>query len=75
MASTATCWSVGLFLNIPQLQADEARLAAMPVFKRGLYKGQVNFSFTVDIINDTDKPAKFTPTSTQAATCRPTRRS
>ena len=51
--------SVGLFMNLPQLQADEAKLVAMPVYKRGLYRGTVNLSFTVDIINDTDKPAKF----------------
>ena len=52
--------SVGLFLNIPQLEADKAKLAAMPVFKRGLYKnGQLNYSFTVDVINDTDKDARF----------------
>ena len=58
--------SVGLFLNLPQLQADQAKLIAMPVFKRGLYKGTVNFSFTVDIINDTDKPAKFYLTDVDA---------
>jgi hypothetical protein len=51
--------SVGLFLNIPQLEADKAKLTAMPVFKRGLYKGQVNYSFTIDIMNDTDKDASF----------------
>ncbi|MCA3572439.1 MAG: hypothetical protein IOC86_00880 [Aestuariivirga sp.] len=51
--------SVGLFLNIPQLESDKANLTAMPVYKRGLYKGQVNYSFTVDIVNDTDKPANF----------------
>jgi hypothetical protein len=52
--------SLGLFLNIPQLEADKARLAAMLVFKRGLYKdGQLAYSFTIDIVNDTDKPAKF----------------
>jgi hypothetical protein len=51
--------SVGMFLNLPQLQADQAKLVAMPVYKRGLYKGAVNFTFTIDIINDTDKPAKF----------------
>ena len=39
--------SVGLFLNIPQLEADKAKLAAMPVFKRGLYKnGELGYSFT-----------------------------
>jgi len=63
--------SVGLFLNLPQLQADQAKLAAMPVFKRGLYKGTVNFSFTVDIINDTDKPAKFFLTDVDAGGDRP----
>lgn len=52
--------SVGLFLNIPQLESDKAKLAAMPVFKRGLYKdGQLGYSFTIDFVNDTDKPAKF----------------
>jgi hypothetical protein len=52
--------SVGLFLNIPQLEADKAKLAAMPVFKRGLYKkGEVGYSFTLDIINDTAKDARF----------------
>jgi hypothetical protein len=58
--------SVGLFLNLPQLQADQQKLAAMPVFKRGLYKGQVTFTFTVDIINDTDKPARFYLTDVDA---------
>lgn len=58
--------SVGLFLNLPQLQADQQKLAAMPVFKRGLYKGDVNFTFTVDIINDTDKPANFYLTDVDA---------
>lgn len=51
--------SVGLFLNLPQLQADQAKLMAMPVYKRGKYDGNVTFTFTVDIINDTDKPANF----------------
>lgn len=58
--------SVGLFINQPQLQADQAKLVAMPVFKRGLYRGDVNFSFTIDIINDTDKPAKFYLTDVSA---------
>lgn len=52
--------SVGLFLNIPQFEADKAKLAAMPVFKRGLYKnGQLGYTFTLDIINDTAKDASF----------------
>lgn len=51
--------SVGLFLNLPQLQAAQQKLLAMPVFKRGGYDGMVNFSFTIDILNDTDKPANF----------------
>ena len=58
--------SVGLFLNIPQLQADQAKLMAMPVYKRGKYDGNVTFTFTVDIINDTDKPAKFYLTDVDA---------
>ena len=48
--------SVGLFLNVPQLQAAQQKLMAMPVYKRGGYDGNVTFSFTVDIINDTDSP-------------------
>ena len=52
--------SVGLFLNIPQLEADKAKLAAMPVFKRGLFKnGELGYSFTLNIINDTAKDARF----------------
>lgn len=58
--------SVGLFLNIPQLQAAQAKLMAMPVYKRGGYDGNVQFSFTVDIINDTDKPANFYLTDVDA---------
>jgi len=49
-----------------QLQADQAKLMAMPVFKRGKYDGNVTFTFTVDIINDTDKPAKFYLTDVDA---------
>ena len=58
--------SVGLFLNIPQLQMDQQKLMAMPVYKRGKYDGNVTFSFTIDIINDTDKPAKFYLTDVDA---------
>lgn len=58
--------SVGLFLNIPQLQADQQKLMAMPVYKRGKYDGNVQFSFTVDIINDTDQPANFYLTDVDA---------
>ena len=58
--------SVGLFLNLPQLQAAQQKLLAMPVFKRGGYDGTTNFSFTIDILNDTDKPAKFYLTDVDA---------
>jgi hypothetical protein len=51
--------SVGLFLNLPLLAEGKQKLAAMPVFKRGGYKGDETYSFTIDITNDTDKPAKF----------------
>ncbi|MCA3554743.1 hypothetical protein [Aestuariivirga sp.] len=51
--------SVGLFLNLPQLQANQQKLMAMPVYKRGGYDSNVTFSFTLDVINDTDKPANF----------------
>ena len=58
--------SVGLFLNEPQLQAAQQKLMAMPVYKRGGYDGNVTLSFTVDIINDTDKPANFYLTDVDA---------
>ena len=58
--------SVGLFINLPMLNAAKDKLMAMPVFKRGGYDGNVNLSFTVDIINDTDKPAKFYLTDVDA---------
>lgn len=51
--------SVGLFLNLPLLEEQKQKLVSMPVYKRGLYKGDVAYSFTIDITNDTDKPAKF----------------
>ncbi len=51
--------SVGLFLNLPALNAAKDKLVAMPVFKRGGYDGTTNFTFTIDIMNDTDKPAQF----------------
>ncbi|MCA3560114.1 MAG: twin-arginine translocation signal domain-containing protein [Aestuariivirga sp.] len=58
--------SVGLFLNVPQLQANQQKLMAMPVYKRGGYDGNVTFTFTLDIINDTDKPANFFLTDVDA---------
>lgn len=58
--------SVGLFINLPMLNAAKDKLMAMPVFKRGGYDGNVNLSFTVDIINDTDKPARFYLTDVDA---------
>ena len=51
--------SVGLFLNLPKLAEGEQKLLAMPVFKRGKDTGQLKYSFTVDIMNDLDKPMKF----------------
>jgi hypothetical protein len=51
--------SVGLFLNLPMIEAGKDKLVAMPVFKRGKDLGQMTYSFTVDITNDLDKPATF----------------
>jgi len=51
--------SVGLFLNLPKLAEQKQKLAAMPVFKRGGNDGEVVLTFTLDIVNDTDAPAKF----------------
>jgi hypothetical protein len=50
--------SVGLFLDLPRLAAAKDKLGAMPVFKRGLYKGDIAYSFTVDILNDLQQPLK-----------------
>lgn len=58
--------SLGLFLNLPALNAAKDKLAAMPVFKRGGYDGTTNFTFTIDIMNDTSKPAKFYLTDVSA---------
>lgn len=58
--------SVGLFLNLPLLEEMKEKLVAMPVYKRGGYKGDVTYSFTIDINNDTDKPAKFYLTDVDA---------
>ena len=51
--------SVGLFVNLPMLNGAKDKLTAMEVFKSAGDTGNVNFSFTIDIMNDTDKPAKF----------------
>jgi hypothetical protein len=51
--------SLGLFLNLPRLEMDKQKLLAMPVFKRGGDRGQLTYTFTIDIMNDTDHPAKF----------------
>jgi hypothetical protein len=45
--------SVGLFLNLPQFQAAQANLLAMPVFKRGGDTGTETVTFTVTVTNDT----------------------
>lgn len=58
--------SVGLFLNLTALNAAKDKLMAMPVFKRGGYDGTTNFTFTIDLLNDTDKPAKFYLTDVDA---------
>jgi hypothetical protein len=51
--------SVGLFLDLPRLMAAKDKLAAMPVFRRGLEKDSaINLSFTVDIMNDLQQPLK-----------------
>jgi len=51
--------SVGIFLDLPKLEAAKAKLVNMPVFKEGLYQGQVGLSFSVNITNDLPTMAKF----------------
>lgn len=51
--------SVGLFMNVATLQNSKETLVQMPVYKQGLYKGEVGYSFTIPITNDTAKPATF----------------
>ena len=58
--------SVGLFLNLPQLQAAQQKLLAMPVFKRGGNDGDLGYSFTITIENDLATPAKFYLTDVSA---------
>lgn len=50
--------SVGLFVNLPLLEAGKQKLLAMPVFKRGKV-GELGYSFTINIENDLATPAKF----------------
>jgi hypothetical protein len=51
--------SVGIFLDLPKLEAAKAKLVNMPVFKEGLYQGQVGLSFSVNVTNDSSTMAKF----------------
>lgn len=51
--------SVGIFLDVPRLEAAKAKLVSMPVFNEGLYQGQVGLSFSVTITNDLPTMAKF----------------
>jgi hypothetical protein len=51
--------SVGIFLDLPKLEAAKTKLVNMPVFKEGLYQGQVGLSFSVNITNDLPTMAKF----------------
>jgi hypothetical protein len=63
--------SVGLVLNLPKLAMDKPKLLAMPVLKRGGYDGQVVYSFTIDIMNDTAKLAKIYLTDVSAGSDLP----
>jgi hypothetical protein len=51
--------SVGLFLNLQQFQAAQAKLLAMPVFQRGGDTGTESYSFTVTVTNDTGAMQTF----------------
>jgi hypothetical protein len=51
--------SVGIFLDVAKLEAAKAELVKMPVFKEGLYAGQVGLSFSIVVTNDLPNSAKF----------------
>lgn len=58
--------SVGLFINIATLQNSKETLVQMPVYKQGLYNGEVGYSFTIPITNDTATPATFVLSDVEA---------
>lgn len=58
--------SVGLFVNLPAIEAGKQKLVAMPVFKRGGNDGDLGYSFTINIENDLATPAKFYLTDVSA---------
>src|SRR5260221_14790269 len=51
--------SVGIFLNVPKFQAAQAKLLAMPVFKRGGDTSNITYSLSVQVTNDLPKMQKF----------------
>jgi hypothetical protein len=51
--------SVGLFLNLPKLQAAQAQLMKMPVFKQGGDTATMQLTFSVAVTNDLPNMAKF----------------
>lgn len=63
--------SVGIFLDLPKLEAAKTKLVNMPVFKEGLYQGQVGLTFSVTITNDLPTMAKFYLRDVSADTDQP----
>lgn len=63
--------SVGIFLDVAKLEAAKTRLVNMPVFKEGLYQGQVGLTFSVSITNDLPNTAKFYLKDVSADTDQP----
>jgi hypothetical protein len=51
--------SVGIFLDVARLEAAKAELVKMPVFKEGLYAGEVGLTFSIVVTNDLPNTAKF----------------
>jgi hypothetical protein len=51
--------SVGIFLNVPKFQAAQAKLLAMPVFKRGEDTANIAYTLSVQVTNDLPTMQKF----------------
>jgi hypothetical protein len=63
--------SVGIFLDVAKLETAKAQLVNMPVFKEGLYAGQVGLSFSIVVTNDLPNLAKFYLEDVSADTDQP----
>ena len=51
--------SVGVFLNVAQLEQGQAKLLDMPVFKRGGDNARITTTFSINVTNTLPKTVKF----------------